>query len=169
MSPVGLRYIPGNAVLGGVTVPLGGVYVGIASLGIIAATHVFLTRTYLGNAVRAYSQDITAAKLMGVNPTTVAALATGLGFAMTMAGGALLTVYLRVGIRPDIGHLYAPISFVIVVLGGPGKMWGSLVGGITVGVLIDVLQVFIPTEFAYAAAFLLVIPVLALAPEGILR
>ena len=169
MSPVGLRYNPGNAVLGGVTVPLGGVYVGIASLGIIAATHVFLTRTYLGNAVRAYSQDITAAKLMGVNPTTVAALATGLGFAMTMAGGALLTVYLRVGIRPDIGHLYAPISFVIVVLGGPGKMWGSLVGGITVGVLIDVLQVFIPTEFAYAAAFLLVIPVLAVAPEGILR
>jgi len=74
-----------------------------------------------------------------------------------------------VGIRSDIGHLYAPISFVIVVLGGPGKMWGSLVGGITVGVLIDVLQVFIPTEFAYAAAFLLVIPVLALAPEGILR
>ena len=54
-TPVGLRYNPGNAVLGGVTVPLGGVYVGLASLGMIAASHVFLTRTHLGNAVRAYS------------------------------------------------------------------------------------------------------------------
>ena len=48
-------------------------------------------------------------------------------------------------------------------------MWGSLVGGVTIGVLLDVLQVFVPVEIAYAAAFLVVIPVLALAPEGILR
>ncbi len=167
--PVGLRYNPGNVVLGGLSVPLGGVYVGLASLGIITLSHIFLSRTYLGNAIRAYSQDIAAAKLMGVNPTSVAAIATGIGFAMTMAGGAFLTVYLRAGITPLIGFTYAPISFVIVVLGGRGKMWGSLVGGVTIGVLLDVLQVFVPVEIAYAAAFLVVIPVLALAPEGILR
>src|SRR6266699_3485667 len=155
--------------IGGLSVPLGGVYVGLASLGIIAVSHVFLSRTYLGNAIRAYSQDIAAAKLMGVNPTSVAAIATGIGFAMTMASGALLTVYLRGGITPLVGLTYAPISFVIVVLGGRGKMWGSLVGGVTIGVLLDVLQAFVAVEIAYAAAFLVVIPVLALAPEGILR
>src|SRR5439155_1583017 len=114
-DPRGLRYNPGNIVLGGLSVPLGGVYVGLASLGIIAISHVFLSRTYLGNAIRAYSQDIAAAKLMGVNPTSVAAIATGIGFAMTMAGGAFLTVYLRAGITPFVGLTYAPISFVIVV------------------------------------------------------
>src|SRR5712691_5338329 len=83
-NPVGLQYNPGRVVLGGISIPLGSVYVGLASLGIIAASHAFLTRTYLGNAIRAYGQDIAAAKLMGVNQTTVAAIATGLGFAMTM-------------------------------------------------------------------------------------
>lgn len=165
----GIRYAPGSLALGPVTVPLGALYVAVASVGIIAATHLFLTRTFLGNAIRAYSQDITAAKLVGVDPVMAAAFATALGFSVTMAGGALLTVWLPVGIDPYIGGTYAPISFVIVVLGGPGKMWGSLVGGLTLGVLLDVLQAFVSPPIAYAAAFLLIIPVLVFAPEGLMR
>jgi branched-chain amino acid transport system permease protein len=157
---VGIRFSPGNWELGAVSLPLGGVYVAIASVGIIAFTHVFLTRTYLGNAVRAYSQDIAASKLMGVNPVTVAALATALGLSITMVGGAMLTVWIPTGIQPEMGHLYAPISFVIVVLGGPGRMWGSLLGGLMLGILIDVLPVWVSPAIAYAVAFLLVIPVL---------
>jgi len=68
-----------------------------------------------------------------------------------------------------MGALYAPISFVIVVLGGPGKMWGSLVGGVTLGVVIDVVQAFTTVEIAYAAAFLILIPVLVFRPEGLLK
>ena len=167
--PVAVQYSTPTLVLGPVNLPLGGTYVAVASVAIIAATHVFLTRTYLGNAIRAYSQDIGAAKLMGVNPTMVAAVATGLGFAMTMAGGALLTVWLHVGIDPYLGQIYAPISFVIVALGGAGKMWGSLVGGLTLGILLDVLPAFVPSDIAYAIAFLVIIPVLVFTPEGILR
>lgn len=167
--PVAVRYITPTLVFGPINLPLGGTYVAVASIVIIAATHVFLTRTYLGNAIRAYSQDIAAAKLMGVNPTKVAAAATGLGFAMTMAGGALLTVWLHVGIDPYLGQIYAPISFVIVALGGAGKMWGSLIGGLTIGILLDVLPAFVSSDIAYAIAFLVIIPVLVFAPEGILR
>jgi branched-subunit amino acid ABC-type transport system permease component len=70
-----------------------------------------------------------------------------------------------------MGNLYAPISFVIVVLGGPGKMWGSLVGGLTLGVIINVGQLFLggSISLAYAVAFLVLIPVLVLRREGILR
>ena len=168
-NPVAVQYKPPTVVLGPISLPMGGVYVAIASVGIIAATHVFLTRTYLGNAIRAYSQDIAAAKLMGVNPTKAAAVVTGLGFAMAMAGGALLTVWLHVGIIPYLGQIYAPLSFVIVALGGAGKMWGILVGGITLGVLLDVLPVFVSSDIAYAVAFLVIIPVFVFAPEGILR
>ena len=167
---VGIRWAPETLALGPVGVPLGGLYVAISSVAIIAISDLFLSRTYLGNAIRAYSQDIGAAQLMGINPTRIAAIATAIGFGLTMAGGALLTVWLPVGITPLIGSTYAPISFVIVVLGGPGKMWGSLLGGLTLGILIDVLPAFgISASIAVAVAFLVLIPVLLFAREGILR
>jgi len=166
---VGIRYNPGTLEFGVIKVPLGGLYVAIVSVGIIAFTQFFLTRTYLGNAIRAYSQDISASKLMGVNPVTVAAFATALGFSITMAGGALLTVWIPTGINPEMGHIYAPISFVIVVLGGPGRMWGSLAGGLAVGIIIDVGQAFVDPPIAYAAAFLLLVPVLLISRVGSLR
>ena len=167
---VGIPWSPGVFAVGFLQLPLGGLYVAIVSVTIIGLTHVFLTRTYLGNAIRAYSQDIPATRLVGINPTFTAAVGTALGFGITMAGGALLTVWLPTGIYPAMGNLYAPISFVIVVLGGPGKMWGSLVGGLTLGVIIDVGQLFVGSlSLAYAIAFLVLIPVLLLRPEGILR
>lgn len=170
---VGIPWSPGVVRIGSVVLSLGGVYVAVASVAIIALTHVFLNRTYLGNGIRAHSQDIAATQLVGINPTLVASVGTALGFAVTMAGGALLTVWLPVGIYPYMGELYAPLSFVIVVLGGPGKMWGSLVGGLVLGVTIDVLPAFLDpstgTLIAYGIAFLLLIPVLIFRPEGILR
>jgi len=167
---VGINYNPGTLVLGSVDVPLGGLYVAIVSVLIITGTYFFLERTFTGTAIRAYSQDVTATELVGANPAKVASLATALGFAITMAGGALLTVFIPVGINPSMGTLYAPISFVIVVMGGPGKMWGSLVGGLTLGVVFDGLQaVGATSEIALATGFLLLIPVLILRPEGILK
>jgi branched-chain amino acid transport system permease protein len=166
---VGIPFDVGSVEVGILQVPLAGVYVAVLSVGIIYLTHAFLKRTFLGNAIRAYSQDIPAAQLMGINPTAVAAIGTGLGFGVTMAGGAFLTALFPTGINPYMGALYAPISYVIVVLGGPGRMWGSLVGGLILGIVIDVGQIFLGAPIAYAVAFLLVIPVLLFRPEGILR
>ncbi len=167
---VGIPWSPGILQFGFLQLPLGGLYVAVVSVTIIGLSHIFLSKTYLGNAIRAYSQDISATRLAGINPTSTAAIGTALGFGITMAGGALLTVWLPTGIYPAMGNLYAPISFVIVVLGGPGKMWGSLVGGLTLGVIIDVGQLFVGSlSLAYAIAFLTLIPVLLLRPEGILR
>ena len=166
---VGIPFDAGSIEIGFLQIPLAGIYAAVLSVVIISLTHVLLNRTYLGNAIRAYSQDIPAAKLMGINPTAVAAIGTGLAFAVTMAGGAFLTTLFPTGINPYMGALYAPISYVIVVLGGPGRMWGSLVGGVTLGIVIDVGQIFLGVEIAYAVAFLLLIPVLLLRPEGILR
>ena len=166
---VGINWSPGLFTIGFLQIGLGALYVAIASIAIIGLTHLFLNRTYLGTAVRAYTQDIPATQLMGINPTLVAAVGTAIGFCVTMAGGSLLTVWLPVGINPSLGLLYAPISFVIVVLGGPGKMWGSLVGGLTLGIIIDVGQIVVGSELATAIAFLTLIPILLFRPEGILR
>src|SRR5437870_11442636 len=163
---VGIPWSPGVVLVGSIQLPLGGLYVAIMSVAIIGLSHVFLTKTYLGNAIRAYSQDIPATQLVGINPTFTAAVGTALGFCITMAGGALLTVWLPTGIFPAMGNLYAPISFVIVVLGGPGKMWGSLVGGLTLGVIINVGQLFVGSiALATAIGFLTLIPVLLLRPR----
>ncbi|MDE1854016.1 MAG: branched-chain amino acid ABC transporter permease [Thaumarchaeota archaeon] len=166
---VGINYNPGTLVFGSLDVPLGGLYVAIVSVLIIAGTYFFLERTFIGTLIRAYSQDVTATELVGANPAKIASLATALGFSITMAGGALLTVFVSVGINPLMGTLYAPISFVIVVMGGPGKMWGSLVGGLTMGVVFDVLQAVATPQIAFATGFLLLIPVLLFRPEGILK
>ncbi len=170
---VGIPWSPAPVSVGPVSVSVAGLYVAVASVGIIALTHVLLTRTYLGSGILAHSQDIASTQLMGINPTKVAAVGTAIGFAVTMAGGALLTVWLPVGIFPLMGALYAPISFVIVVLGGPGKMWGSLAGGLVLGVTISVLPTFLPPSsglsVATAVAMLLLIPVLLFRPEGLLR
>ena len=166
---VGIQWSPGSFTVGVVQIGLGALYVAIASVAIIGLTHLFLNRTYIGTAIRAYTQDIPATQLMGINPTFVAAIGTAIGFCVTMAGGAFLTVWLPTGINPSLGALYAPISFVIVVLGGPGKMWGSLVGGLTLGVIIDVGQIVVGSEVATAIAFLTLIPILVFRPEGILR
>src|SRR2546422_3382127 len=90
---------------------------------------------------------------MGINPTFVAAVGTALGFSVTMAGGALLSVWLPGGINPGMGALYAPISFVIVVLGGPGEMWGGLVGGVLLAVSIYVGEGFLGTALFPAMPF----------------
>src|SRR2546426_9545284 len=105
---VGIPWSPGVVQVGSLQLPLGGLYVAIMSVAIIALSHVFLTKTYLGNAIRAYSQDIPATQLVGINPTFIAAIGTALGFCITMAGGALLHGWLPPRSRPAIGNLYRP-------------------------------------------------------------
>jgi len=168
-NSVGINWSIGSIYVGFLNIPLGALYVAITSLVIIYVVHNFLTKTYLGNAIRAYSQDIIATQLIGANPTKIAAIATSIGIALTMLSGSLLTVWIPVGINPYMGSLYAPISFVIVVMGGKGKMWGSLVGGLIMGVIIDTAQTFIPPTLAYAIAFLILIPILLISKEGILK
>src|SRR3989475_1379316 len=166
---VGIPWSPGSMFLGFLQLPLGALYVAIASVAIIALTHIFLSRTYLGNAIRAYSQDIPATQLMGINPTFVAAVGTALGFSVTMAGGAPLPGWLPVGINPGMGALYSPTSFVIVGAGGPGEMWGGLARGGFLALVIFVGAGVVGTSLATAIAFLTLIPILLFRPEGILR
>ncbi len=171
LSPnfVGIHWDAGSIAFVGISMPLGSLYVSIAALVIVTGTWLFLQRTYLGTAIRAYSQDIDSVELSGINPTTVASLATALGIALALVGGGLLTAWLPVGINPLMGQLYVLFAFVIVVIGGPGRMWGSLVGGLIIGVSLDVFQVLLPSSTATGITFLMLVPILLFRPEGLLR
>src|SRR5213594_1297965 len=63
---VGIPWSPGALQIGPVQLPLGGIYVAIVAVAIIALSHAFLSKTYLGNAIRAYSQDIPATQMIGI-------------------------------------------------------------------------------------------------------
>src|SRR2546427_173861 len=113
-------------------------------------------------------RELRGKEAMGPQSEMVTLVATfGLSLVLINTAQTLWTTTV-VGIRWSPGALVdGPFQ---LVLGGPGKMWGSLVGGLILGVIINVGQLFVGSlSVAYAIAFLVLIPVLLLRPEGILR
>src|SRR5438445_7595715 len=91
-----------------------------AALGGVIALYLFLTRTYLGTAIRAISQDRAIMPLMGVDPARIFALTSALGGAL--AGLAACLLVLQYDIHPAIGLSFGPITFLTCVLGGLGNV-----------------------------------------------
>ena len=119
----------------GVSLPqlqVGGMYVSFArliaflvALGGMIGVYLFLTRTYLGTAIRAISQDRAIMPLMGVNPNRIFVITSALGGAL--AGLAACLLVLQYDIHPAIGLSFGPITFMICVLGGLGNMIGGFI------------------------------------------
>jgi branched-chain amino acid transport system permease protein len=91
----------------------------LVALGGMIGVYLFLTRTYLGTAIRAISQDRGIMPLMGVSPNRIFLITSALGGAL--AGLAACLLVLQYDIHPAIGLTFGPITFMICVLGGPGQ------------------------------------------------
>ena len=107
-------------------------YILIFSLLVFAALLVILKRTALGLQVRAVAQNRAMARAMGVRSARVDALTFGLGAGIAGVAGVALSQLTNVG--PNMGQAYIIDSFMVVVFGGVGNLWGTLVGGMTLGV-----------------------------------
>jgi len=132
----------------------------------VAATYLFLTRTYIGTAIRAISQDRQIMPLMGVNPDRIFTITSALGGALAGLGGCLLV--LQYDIHPAIGLSFGPITFLICVLGGLGNMLGGLVAAFIFAQFISVGGFFFHIEWGYVIAFAFFIAVMFWRPQGIL-
>ena len=132
----------------------------------VAATYLFLTRTYIGTAIRAISQDRQIMPLMGVNPDRIFTITSALGGALAGLGGCLLV--LQYDIHPAIGLSFGPITFLICVLGGLGNMLGGLVAAFIFAQFISVGGFFFHIEWGYVIAFVFFIAVMFWRPQGIL-
>lgn len=168
-NDVGINWSAGFFNIGFIRLSVASLFDGAIAIAIMLIVHAYLTRTYTGTAIRGFMQDVTAIKLMGINPIGIVSLATAIGIGLAMMGGALITVYASGGINPYFGDYYAFVCFVIIVLGGKGKMVGTFVGALIIGVVTDVAQLFVPLNVAQAIAFLILIPTLLIVPEGIAR
>jgi len=107
-------------------------YILVFALLVFAVLLAILKRTNLGLQVRAVSQNRAMARAMGVRSARVDALTFGLGAGIAGVAGVALSQLTNVG--PNMGQAYIIDSFMVVVFGGVGNLWGTLIGGMTLGV-----------------------------------
>ena len=137
---------------------------GVALAGMLAM-YLFLTRTYLGTAIRAISQDRAIMPLMGVNPHRIFIITSALGGGL--AGLASCLLVLQYDIHPAIGLSFGPITFLICVLGGLGNMVGGFIAAFIFAQFISVGGFFLAVEWGYVIAFVFFIAVMFWRPQGI--
>jgi urea transport system permease protein len=127
-------------------------YIIIFCLAVFALLFFILKRTVLGLQVRAVSQNRDMARAMGVRSEWVDALTFGLGSGIAGVAGVALSQLTNVG--PNLGQSYIIDSFMVVVFGGVGNLWGTLVAGMSLGVANKILE---PTAGAVLAKILVLV------------
>jgi branched-chain amino acid transport system permease protein len=137
---------------------------GAALLG-AGGLYLFLTRTFLGTAIRAIAQDREVMGLMGVNDRRIYFLTSAVGGGL--AGLASCLLVLQYDVHPFLGNSFGPITFMICVLGGLGNMIGGFLAAFIMSQIISIGGYYFSIEFSYVLAFLLFIVMIFVRPQGI--
>jgi branched-chain amino acid transport system permease protein len=137
----------------------------LSAIAVIATLNWIFYRTALGRAFRATSDDPVTASLMGIKPNSIFAIATGL--AMVVVTIAALYLGMRASFDPAIGPARLIYAFEAVIIGGLGSIWGTLLGGVIIGVAQTVGAAINP-EWQILAGHLAFLIVLVLRPRGLM-
>jgi len=138
----------------------------LMALAGMVGVYLFLTRTFLGTAIRAISQDRAIMPLMGVSPNRIFIITSALGGGL--AGLAACLLVLQYDIHPAIGLTFGPITFMICVMGGLGNMIGGFIAAFVFAQFISVGGFFLHIEWGYVIAFMFFIGMMFWRPQGIL-
>ena len=141
----------------------------IAFLMVIVISAVFffiLNRTNLGRSIRATSQDLDAARLVGVDVARTYAITFGMGVGAAAAAGTLWSILFP--ISPIMGGELTLKSFVVVIIGGLGSMLGPIIGGLALGVTEAFGSTWFGSTYENLIGFSILVLVLILRPKGIL-
>ncbi len=136
----------------------------VTAVGVIIVLNQIFYRTALGRAFRATSDDPVTASLMGINPGSVFAVATGL--AMVVVTLSALYLGMRANFDPSIGPARLIYAFEAVIIGGLGSLWGTLAGGVIIGVAQTVGAAVNP-EWQILAGHIAFVIVLLVRPRGL--
>jgi len=136
----------------------------VLAVAVIAGLQWLFYRTAVGRAFRATSDDRDVAQLVGLDNRHVFALAMALSLAVVAIAGVLLAI--RTNFDPAIGPARLIFGFEAVIMGGLGSMWGTLVGGIILGVA-QAIGAQIDPGWQVLAGHVAFLVVLALRPEGL--
>lgn len=138
----------------------------VLAFAIIGGAGLFMRRSRSGMAMRAAFQDPDAAALMGLSVDRIYAATFAGGAGLAAAGGALLGMVFL--ITPTMGEIANLKAFTVVILGGLGNFAGAAVAGVLVGTVESASATYISSGYKDAIAFVLLIVVLSLRPQGIL-
>jgi branched-chain amino acid transport system permease protein len=134
------------------------------SLTVLLAT--YLSKTFMGRAIRAVAQDEEGLRLMGANPVRIKQFAFGIATAVLGVAGALLIIIAPV--EPTLDRVYIGRTFCVVVMAGLGSISGTLIAAIILGVSESIVLTMFGASWAPAISFALLLGVLAVRPQGLL-
>jgi branched-chain amino acid transport system permease protein len=138
----------------------------VLALVTLLVLEVFLSRTFVGRAIKAVSQDQGALALMSANPIKIKRIAFGISIATAALAGAFLIIIQP--IEPSVGREYIGRVFAICVLGGLGSLPGTVIAAMLLGVVESITATFYGPSWAPAVAFGFLLLTLAFRPAGLL-
>ena len=136
------------------------------SLVMVAVLQIYLTRSFIGRAILAVSQDALALRLMAADPIRIKRIAFGISIATCALAGAFLIIIQPV--EPSIGRDYIGRIFAICVLGGMTSFPGMVMAAILIGIVESITATFYGPSWAPAVAFGFLLITLAVRPAGLL-
>jgi branched-chain amino acid transport system permease protein len=138
----------------------------LVSLLLIAVLQLILTRTFIGRAIMAVSQDQLALRLLAVDPVRIKRIAFGISIATASLAGAFLIIIQPV--EPSVGREYIGRVFAICVLGGMGSLPGTVIAAMLIGIVESLTSTFYGPSWAPAVSFGFLLLTLAVRPAGLL-
>ncbi len=163
---VDASYIGSSLVLGGLEFPYRLLVPFLVAMAMFLSLQIFLSRSFVGRAVMAVSQDPLALRLMAVDPTRIKRIAFGISIATASLAGAFLIIIQPV--IPSVGRDYIGRIFAICVLGGLGSLPGTLIAALLLGVIESLTATYYGPSWAPAVSFGILLLTLAVRPSGIL-
>jgi len=140
-------------------------YIFVFCLLVFAGLFMVLKYTRLGLEVRAVSQNRGMARAMGVRSARVDALTFGLGSGIAGIAGVALSQLTNVG--PNLGQAYIVDSFMVVVFGGVGNLWGTLIGGLSLGIANKIMEPWAGAVLAKILVLVFIILFIQKRPRGL--
>jgi branched-chain amino acid transport system permease protein len=153
--------------LGSATVSVVSLVTIVACVVIMVALTLFTSKTKVGKAMRAVSEDRGAAQLMGINVNGTISLTFAIGSGLAAIAGVLLCTSYPT-LMPTTGSMPGIKAFTAAVFGGIGSIPGAMLGGILLGLIETFAKGYISTELSDAIVFAVLIVVLLVKPTGLL-
>jgi branched-chain amino acid transport system permease protein len=135
------------------------------SLALLVGLALFIKRSLWGRQIQAVAQNRLGASLAGIDATRVTALIFAISGLLAALAGALLAPLINPS--PDVGAFPAIKSYVIVVLGGMGSIWGAMIAALLLGVLESFFAVYVSYDYRDAFGLIILVAVLIFRPQGL--
>ena len=159
--------VSGSVSLGSLSVSYVSLITIVMCIVIMVGLTAFTSKSKMGKAMRACSEDKGAAQLMGINVNKTISLTFAIGSALAAIAGVLLCSF-NTSLMPTTGSMPGIKAFTAAVFGGIGSIPGAFLGGILLGVIESLAKAYISTQLANSIVFAVLIIMLLVRPAGLL-